>query len=193
MWGFWKVTDPIGPGSVVRFAKSMQQLDYEGEVAVVLGKRGSQLKPSDAEEMVWGVTLMIDWSLRDLREIPNSSFALGKNFDTSVSLGPCIVVDEVTPDAVHVSTRINGELRQDFDSSMMVFSFGEYLEYLSRELTLLPGDIISGGTGAGTALDSSKKEGHHTGGVDWFLQPGDYVEVESPEIGRLTAEIVARD
>ena len=81
------------------------------------------------------------------------SFGFPKNFDTSCSMGPCIVVGEVDPTNVDMETLVNGECRQRFNTRDMVFTFGEYLEYLSRDFTLYPGDIISGGTAAGTAAD----------------------------------------
>jgi 2-keto-4-pentenoate hydratase/2-oxohepta-3-ene-1,7-dioic acid hydratase in catechol pathway len=110
---------------------------------------------------------------------------MAKNFDTSVSLGPCIVVGEVDPQAITVQTRVNGEVRQDYSSAEMTFSFAEFIEYLSRDFTFEPGDLLAGGTGAGTAMDSSKP-----GEERLYLKPGDTVEVASPQIGSLTNAVV---
>src|SRR5947208_13083101 len=107
---------------------------------------------------------------------------MGKNFDTSCSLGPCIAVGETNPFASDVETLVNGEVRQSFNTRDMVFSFGEYLEYLSRDLTLYAGDIISGGTAAGTAADSSPLLDDGTSAPDRYLNTGDTGEVRSPAI-----------
>jgi acylpyruvate hydrolase len=117
---------------------------------------------------------------------------MGKNFDNSCSLGPCIAVGEAEPFACDVETLVNGEIRQRFNTRDMVFSFGEYLEYLSRDLTLYPGDIISGGTAAGTAADSSPLLEDGTSPPDRYLKPGDTVDIRSPAIGTLRSHIVAK-
>jgi acylpyruvate hydrolase len=93
---------------------------------------------------------------------------------------------------VQVQTRVNGQVRQDYNTSDMVFSFEEYLEYLTRDLTLHPGDIVSGGSGAGTAMDSTPRGADGSIAPDKFLKVGDVVEVESPKIGLLRNRIVAK-
>src|SRR2546421_5369643 len=97
--------------------------------------------------------MLADWSIRAPRETPGGplNFNFPKNFDTSCSMGPCVAVGEIDPTNVDMETLVNGECRQRFNTRDMVFTFGEYLEYLSRDFTLYPGDIISGGTAAGTA------------------------------------------
>ena len=117
---------------------------------------------------------------------------MAKNFDQSCSLGPCIVVGELNPDNIEVETRVNGERRQHFNTRDMVFSYWEYIEYLSRDLTLYPGDIISGGTAAGTAADSSPRMDDGQFAPDRFLKAGDVVEIRSPVIGTLQARIVMK-
>jgi 2-keto-4-pentenoate hydratase/2-oxohepta-3-ene-1,7-dioic acid hydratase in catechol pathway len=169
-------------------------LDYEGEVAIVIGKRGKDIQPEELHDYVWGVTLFADWSLRDGIEPPApQQFSMRKNFEGSFSMGPCIVAGEgIDPAGVQIQTYVNGELRQDYNTRDMVVSFGEYLAYLSRDLTFHPGDIISGGTAAGTAADSSawsKESGYAT---ERFLKPGDVVEIRSPAIGVLASRIVAK-
>ena len=100
--------------------------------------------------------MLADWSIRAPRETPGGplNFNFPKNFDTSCSMGPCIAVGEADPTNIDMETLVNGECRQRFNTRDMVFTFGEYLEYLSRDFTLYPGDVISGGTAAGTAADS---------------------------------------
>ena len=194
-WGFWKLArEIVGPDGEVVYPDRCDRLDYEGEIAVVLGKRGSDLKPSQLKDYVWGVTILADWSIRAPRETPGSplNFAFPKNFDTSCSLGPCIAVGEADPTNVDLETLVNGERRQRFNTRDMVFTFGEYLEFLSRDFTLYPGDIISGGTAAGTAADSSELLPDGSSAPERFLKPGDVVEMNSPSIGSLRTRVVAK-
>src|SRR4029078_2573941 len=128
----------------------------EGELAIVLGKQGTDIKAEDARDYIWGVTLLGVWSTRaPAKPAGPYRFAMGKNFDTSCSLGPCIAVGEADAFATDVETLVNGEQRQAFNKRDMVFSFAQYLAYLPSDFALFPGDIISGGTAAGTAADSS--------------------------------------
>jgi acylpyruvate hydrolase len=194
IWGFWKI-DPeaVGPDGDVIYPARCDRFDYEGEVAIILGKRGKDLRPQDLTRFVWGVTLCCDWSIRSPREpLGPMNFAAPKNFDTSLSLGPCIVVDEIDPTAIDFETWVNGECRQRNNTREMIFSFGQYLEYLSRDLTLLPGDIICSGTGQGTVADAGAKLPDGTQSVELFLKPGDVVEVRSPVVGTLRSRIVPK-
>src|SRR5207342_1059569 len=100
---------------------------------------------------------------------------------------PCIVVGELDPSDIDVETWVNGECRQQYNTRDMVFSFWEYIEYLSRDLTLYPGDIISGGTAAGTAADSSPRVADGQFAPERFLKAGDEVEIRAPAIGTLRA------
>jgi 2-keto-4-pentenoate hydratase/2-oxohepta-3-ene-1,7-dioic acid hydratase in catechol pathway len=194
-WGFWKLgREIVGPDGELVYPDRCDRLDYEGEIAVVLGKRGRDLKPSQLKDYVWGVTVLADWSIRIPRETPGGAFnfAFPKNFDTSCSLGPCIAVGEADPTSVDLETLVNGERRQRFNTRDMVFTFAEYLEYLSRDFTLYPGDIISGGTAAGTAADSSELLPDGSSAPERFLKPGDIVEMNSPPIGSLRTRVVAK-
>jgi 2-keto-4-pentenoate hydratase/2-oxohepta-3-ene-1,7-dioic acid hydratase in catechol pathway len=194
IWGFWKIPhDGVPPDGEVIYPARCDRLDYEGELALILGRRGKDLRPGDLKDFVWGVTLFCDWSIRSPREpLGPMNFAAPKNFDTSYSLGPCILVGEVDPANVDIETLVNGERRQAHNTRDMTFSFAEYLEYLSRDLTLYPGDIICSGTGEGTAADASPVLADGTQPPDLFLKPGDRVEVKSPAIGSLRAQIVAK-
>jgi len=194
-WGFWKLArEIVGPDGELVYPERCDRLDYEGEIAIVLGKRGTDLKPSQLAEYVWGITILADWSIRAPRETPGGAFdfAFPKNFDTSCSLGPCIAVGEADPTNVDLETSVNGERRQRFNTRDMVFTFGEYLEYLSRDFTLHPGDIISGGTAAGTAADSSELLPDGSSAPERFLHPGDLVDMSSPSIGSLRTRVVAK-
>lgn len=194
IWGFWTVIrDPLGPGGEVIYPARCDRLDYEGELAIILGRRGKDLRPDDLKRFVWGVTLFCDWSIRSPREpMGPMNFAMPKNFDTSCSIGPCIAVNESDCTNVDIETYVNGERRQRHNTGDMTFSFGAYLEYLSRDLTLHPGDVIASGTGEGTAADASPVLADGSQPPDLFLKPGDAVEVRSPQVGSLTARIVAK-
>ena len=138
IWGFWNVEKEfLGPDGDMIYPARCSQLDFEGEVAIILGKKGKDLRPEDLKDYVWGVTLACDWSIRGPREkMGPMDFAVPKNFDTSMSLGPCIVVGELEPANVDFETIVNGEQRQVSNTDDMIFSFGQYLEYLSRDMTL---------------------------------------------------------
>ena len=193
--GFWATARPVmGPDAEIRIPSRANGLfDYEAEPAIVLGKAGKDIKAKDAGAYIWGVTLLIDWSIREDTWPPKGYSPLMplKNFDASKSIGPCIAVGEIAPDALHIETRVNGELRQSFDSSEMIFSFGEVLEHYSRDLTFYPGDVIGGGTGAGTAIDRTVANPDGSWPRDWFLKPGDRVEASAAGIGTILGRIVA--
>jgi 2-keto-4-pentenoate hydratase/2-oxohepta-3-ene-1,7-dioic acid hydratase in catechol pathway len=194
-WGFWKLgREIIGPDGELVYPDRCDRLDYECEIAIVLSKRGADLKPAQLKDYVWGVTILGDWSIRAPRETQGGplNFNFAKNFDTSCSLGPCIAVGETDPTNVDLETLVNGERRQRFNTRDMVFTFGEYLEHLSRDFTLYPGDIISGGTAAGTAADSSELLPDGSSAPERFLKPGDLVEMRSPSIGSLRTRVAAK-
>ena len=181
--GFWKdFAIAKGPGDVIAIPARAEQFDYEGEVAVVIARAALDVPSGRGASYFWGVTLLNDWSIRGASRKDSHSFNLGKNFDNGASVGPCIVVGELDPADMHVTTTVNGELRQSYSTSDMIFSHAEYLEYLSRDFTFFPGDLIAGGSGPGTATDS---------GVG-FLRSGDMVEVSSAAVGTLSNEVVAK-
>jgi acylpyruvate hydrolase len=192
IWGFWKVhRESLAPGGEVIYPARAKRLDYEGEPAIVIGKEGKDIPASDILDYVWGVTLLGDWSIRLASEGGPLKFATQKNFDTSCSLGPCITVGEADPLDIEVETLVNGERRQHFNSKDMVFTFAEYLAHLSTDFTFYPGDIISGGTAAGTAADSAPLLDDGTPSPETFLKVGDAVEIKSPSVGTLAASVVA--
>jgi 2-keto-4-pentenoate hydratase/2-oxohepta-3-ene-1,7-dioic acid hydratase in catechol pathway len=192
--GFWKVgKDPVGPDGDIIYPSWSTRFDYEGEVAIVIGKQGKDIRAADARQYIWGVTLLADWSIRRPHE-PNkgSRFATSKNFDTGFSIGPCIAIGEVDPFDAKVEVFVNNERRQNYTTKGMVYDFAEYLEYLSTDFTFYPGDVISGGTAAGTAADSSELLPGGEYPPDHFVKPGDTVEIRSPIIGSLRAKIVPK-
>jgi 2-keto-4-pentenoate hydratase/2-oxohepta-3-ene-1,7-dioic acid hydratase in catechol pathway len=192
-WGFWKNPHEVaGPESEVPYPKRTRRFDYEGEVAIIIGKRGKEISADRIDEYVWGVTLFHDWSIRDGSALAKPvSYNLAKNFDGSASMGPCIVVGELDHRNVGVETRINGEVRQSYNTREMIWPFGEVLEFLSRDFTFVPGDVIAGGTSAGTAADMSRRKTESAQAPNLFLKIGDVVELSSPQIGKLSNRIVA--
>lgn len=196
--GFWKDSATLmGSDDDIFYPDRCERLDYEGEVAVVLGREALDVPSGRGRDFVWGVTLINDWSIRKKGGKGTSSFNLSKNWYGSVSAGPCIVVGDIDPGDLEVETRVNGELRQQYGSGDMIFSHAEYIEYLSRDFALLPGDMISGGSGPGTATDAEKDlvtgdEISEESRELLFLQAGDIVEVSSTEIGTLRNRVVAK-
>jgi 2-keto-4-pentenoate hydratase/2-oxohepta-3-ene-1,7-dioic acid hydratase in catechol pathway len=192
-WGFWKVPAFVsGPEDAVAYPRRTEYFDYEGEVALIVGRRGRDIPAERLDDYVWGITLFDDLSIRDGMGSPRPmSYNLAKNFDGSTCMGPCIVVGEVSPSAVDVETHVNGEVRQRFNTRDMVFSYAEVLEYLSRDFTFVPGDVIAGGTAAGTAADKTVRNADGSRPKDLFLKVGDLVTVSSPQVGALGNRIVA--
>jgi acylpyruvate hydrolase len=194
-WGSWKIErEAQGPDGRITYPNGVTRFDYEGELAIVLGRRIKNATAADARKAIWGVTLFTDWSARDFPPNPmNLNFGRGKNFDCCYSLGPCIVVDELDAYDVDIETYVNGARRQSFNTRDMAFTFGEFLEHLTYGLTMYPGDVLASGTGPGTAMDSSKKGADGKIPPDLFLKPGDVVEVKSPKIGVLRSTILPKD
>lgn len=192
--GFFVVTPPAGPGQDVETPRCANGLfDYEGELGIILAQGGKRVSAEDWSDRVWGTVLVNDWSVRGETEALSALPFYGhKNFDGSTSLGPWIVVREaVEPAEWEVVTCVNGQERQRFNTRDMIHSYWELLEQLSQDITLLPGDILSGGTGPGTAVDSTVVPGGAPTPQDLFLHPGDVVEVSSPCHGVLRTTIVA--
>lgn len=160
------------------------QLDYEGEIVIVVGKEGRRIREQDAHEYIAGLTIMNEGSLRDFLRHAKFNVTQGKNFENSGALGPWLVTpDELDPmDTLQLITRVNGEERQNDVTSNLMFPFRYLLSYLSTFYRLKPGDIIATGTpnGAGARFEPPK-----------YLRDGDVVEVEVPGIGILSNPIAA--
>jgi len=178
-------------GDPVRFPARAKLLDYEAEIAVVIGKRGRDVSRNDALPYIWGYTLFNDWSVRSNVSL-GPDFLYTKNFDTSATVGPWIVVDEITdPQDVQIGCRVNGEVRQDGNTRSMAHDFAAFIQHLSADTTLVPGDLIASGTPKGTAVDSSVQNPDGTFPDDLFLKPGDVVEVWSDQIGSISNEVIS--
>jgi 2-keto-4-pentenoate hydratase/2-oxohepta-3-ene-1,7-dioic acid hydratase in catechol pathway len=177
------------PGSLVGHLEPImnppesEQLDYEGEIVLVIGKAGRRIAAADAWQHVAGLSLMNEGSVRDWLRHSKFNVTPGKNFERSGSLGPWLVTTEgITANTeLHLTTHVNGELRQDDTTANLIFPFARLIEYLSSFMRLTPGDLIATGTptGAGARFDPPK-----------YLRDGDVVEVHVPEIGTLRNTVV---
>lgn len=196
----------VGPGEgIVLDPAVTRKLDCETELAVVIGRAGRHIPVERALDHVFGYTVANDVTARDrqVRRSPEGStfydLGRGKVFDTSLPLGPWVVTaDEVgDPQALHLSTRINGELRQSSGTDDMIWSCAEIVHFFSANLTLRPGMVIITGTPAGTAWSSDRELGgtwHPAPGLvaaTRYCEPGDQVESEITGIGVLRNPVVA--
>jgi 2-keto-4-pentenoate hydratase/2-oxohepta-3-ene-1,7-dioic acid hydratase in catechol pathway len=168
------VTGPSGP---VRRPEYTEELDYEGELAVVIGRRASRVPEARALDHVFGYAVMNDISARD-RQRAEPQWVRAKGGDTFAPFGPWVTTADEVPDpqALTIRTWVNGDLRQDGRTADMVFGVAELIAYLSHSFTLEPGDVISTGTPAGVGVARTPKA---------FLQPGDTVRVEIGGIGAI--------
>ena len=168
----------VGHNSPLIRPRASTQLDYEGEVTIVIGKAGRHIKETDALSHIAALTLCNEGTIRDWVRHAKFNVTQGKNFDSTGSLGPWIVpyTSEAQLADIRLSTRVNGETRQDDRTSRLIFKIPYLLSYISTFTTLVPGDVIVTGTptGAGARFDPPR-----------YLKPGDVVEVEADGIGVL--------
>ncbi len=168
----------VGHESPILRPPESEQLDYEGEIVIVIGKPGRRIEPIDAADHIAGLTIMNDGSVRDWLRHAKFNVTQGKNFVASGSLGPWLVTSDEVPgfDDLKLETRVNGEVRQHDTTANLIFSFEELIAYLSTFFHLKPGDLIATGTptGAGARFDPPR-----------WLRPGDVIEVEVGGIGVL--------
>ena len=174
----------VGHGQSLMDPPESDQLDYEGEIVIVVGKEGRRIPEEKSHEHIAGLTIMNEGSVRDFLRHAKFNVTQGKNFENSGSLGPWMVTpDELDPmSELQVITRVNGEERQNDVTSNLMFPFRYLISYLSTFYRLKPGDIIATGTpnGAGARFDPPK-----------YLKDGDVVEVEVPGIGVLSNPVAA--
>jgi 2-keto-4-pentenoate hydratase/2-oxohepta-3-ene-1,7-dioic acid hydratase in catechol pathway len=194
-WGFYKLgSNIIGQDDPVPYPARTERLDYEGEVALVIGKGGKDIRASELMDHVFGFTLFDDFSARDTQEAQIGGLMFSKNFAGSGALGPVIVTkDELAnPHNIEFTLSVNGQRRQNGNTKDMIRGFDNWIEHFSRDMVLNPGDVIASGTCAGTAADSSEYNPDKTSKPERFLKVGDLVEVSSPRIGTLRNRIVAK-
>jgi len=164
-------TAVIGPGDPIRLLPISRRIDYEGELAVVIGRLARNVRAEDASRFILGFTCANDVTLRDLQKT-DDQWARAKGFDGSCPLGPWIETSVDPTDAI-VETRLNGEVVQNARTSDMVYGVAELIEYVTTFMTLLPGDALLTGTPEGVGR----------------LQDGDVVEVEVEGVGVLRNEV----
>ncbi|HLA07609.1 MAG TPA: fumarylacetoacetate hydrolase family protein [Anaerolineales bacterium] len=170
-----------GPTSPIILPGVSQEIDYEAELAVVIGRRCKSVAAAEAPDVVAGYVAFNDVSARDV-QMRTSQWLAGKTLDTFGPCGPALVIDEIRdPQALSVSTRVNGETLQHGNTRDMIFSVAESIAFISQLMTLQPGDIIATGTPAGVGF---KRE------PPIFLRHGDIVEVEIEGIGILRNPVV---
>jgi 2-keto-4-pentenoate hydratase/2-oxohepta-3-ene-1,7-dioic acid hydratase in catechol pathway len=180
-----QATCVVGPGADIHMPKASDKLDYEGELAVVVGRRCRHVSPEEAEAAIAGYTIANDVSVRDW-QMRAFTMTIGKSFDTHGPLGPWIVTpDELgDPQGLGIRTFVNDEQRQDGSTGEMVFGCFEQLAHLSEAFTLEPGDVIATGTPAGVG---SAYQPFPEG----LLKVGDEVRIEIDGIGELRNTVVA--
>ncbi|MGQ9365100.1 fumarylacetoacetate hydrolase family protein [Azospirillum sp. ST 5-10] len=176
---FTKVPESvIGPEEPILFPRGVsEQIDYEVELALVIGKEGKNIAPEDAFAHIWGYTIINDVTARDV-QARHKQWFLGKSFDTFCPMGPWIVTaDALDATNVDVRTWVNDELRQNANTRDLIFDIPTMVATASAGITLHPGDVIATGTPAGVGLGFNPPR---------FLSPGDRVTVEVGGIGRLS-------
>ncbi len=174
----------IGPGAPIRIPPIAEQIDYEAELAVVIGRRARNVPESEALEYVFGYTNSNDVSARDLQFSEGGQWTRSKSIDTFLPVGPYVATRDEIPDPQNLYIRaiLNGEVVQDGTTSKMIFSVAELVSFLSQGMTLDPGDIIITGTppGVGMARDPQL-----------WMKPGDEVSIEIEGLGTLTNPVEA--
>ncbi|MCX7848101.1 MAG: fumarylacetoacetate hydrolase family protein [bacterium] len=167
-------TSVIGPGEAIVYPPYWtQRVDYEAELAVVIGWRARRVKPEAAGEVIFGYTCLNDVTARDVQR-QDGQWTRAKSFDTFCPLGP-VIARGVDPSALRIECRLNGQVRQSSSTARMIFGVRELVSFASHVMTLEPGDVLATGTPAGVGP----------------MQPGDVVEVEIEGIGCLRNSVVA--
>jgi 2-keto-4-pentenoate hydratase/2-oxohepta-3-ene-1,7-dioic acid hydratase in catechol pathway len=177
-------TAVAGPYDDIVYPSLTRQLDYEGELGVVIGKRCKKVSPSEARGFVLGFLVFDDVSARDI-QFGDGQWTRGKSCDSFAPLGPWITTKEevADPSALHLRTWVNGELRQDASTGGMIKKVPEVISILSQGMTLEAGDVIATGTPAGV--------GYHWKPEPRLLKPGDLVKVEIEGLGYIENHVVA--
>ena len=176
-------TTIIGPNENIIKPEFVKQLDYEAELAIVMGRKAKNVPVSEAKHYIFGYTILNDVSARDI-QFKDKQWTRGKSFDTFAPTGPCITTENQLGDTSNLSikTWVNNELRQNSTTRNMVFNVYEVVHYLSRVMTLEPCDIIATGTPAGVGFAFKPKPK--------FLQAGDTVKISIEKIGVLENRII---
>lgn len=173
-----RATEAIGPDdAIISHADIDEQLDYEVELAVIIGHKGINIPKEQAEEYIFGYTIINDISARQLQQLHNQWYR-GKSLDTFTALGPIVVHKSEMPFPVelNICSRVNGELRQNSNTKHFIADIPSIIAEISKGITLEPGDIIATGTPSGVGLGFNPPR---------YMKPGDVVECEIEKIGVL--------
>jgi len=173
----------IGPGEAIRLPAVSKEVDYEAELAFVIGRRGKNIPAERWRDYVYGYTIVNDVSARDFQRA-TTQWIIGKTPDTFAPMGPYLVSAEEVPDphALRISCEVNGRLLQDSSTSQLIFKIPDLVAYLSQVMTLEPGDVVSTGTPPGVGFARKPPI---------FLQPGDEVVVRIEGLGELKNPVTA--
>jgi 2-keto-4-pentenoate hydratase/2-oxohepta-3-ene-1,7-dioic acid hydratase in catechol pathway len=174
-----------GPYDSIVHHDVTKELDYEGELAAVIGKRGRKIAKETAEDFIVGYMVANDVSARDI-QVGDGQWTRGKALDTFAPVGPWLTTSDEAGDIsdLSINTYVNGERRQNGTTRDMVFSVPEILEFLSRAMTFEPGDLLLTGTPAGVGMYMKP--------APRFLRPGDCVAIEISRLGRIENRVVAQ-
>ena len=179
---FFRAPDSLaGSGQHLILPKVSEQLDYEGEIAIVIGRDCKHVAKEQAHGVIAGITLCNEGTIRDWTRHGQFNVTQGKNFDASGSIGPWIVTGVDLSRPLHLLTRKNDEVTQEDSTANMIFSFSDIIAYVTTFMTLKAGDIIC----TGTPVKKIKSD------PPVWLKPGDTIEVECPEIGMLRNSVAA--
>lgn len=170
-------------GAEIELPKNAEQFDYEAELVLVIGKTAKNVTKEEALDYVFGYTLGNDLSARDL-QFKTPQWLIGKTCDQFAPVGPFLVTkDQIDPNHLQISCRVNGQLKQNANTKDMIFSCADIVHYLSQQMTLKPGDLIFTGTPSGVVLGYPKDQ-------QVWLKKGDTVVVEIEGIGKLENHLV---
>ena len=178
-------TSVTGPfDDIVIDPRVSEKIDWEVELGVVIGRKGANIKADEAMNHVFGYTVINDVSARDIQNNWGGQFFKGKSLDASSPVGPWVVTADEIPDpqALRVSLRVNGEVKQDGNTRDMIYPVSQLIVWLSVGMTLRPGSLIASGTPDGVGFARTPPE---------FLKPGDLMETEVEGIGQLRNRMVA--
>jgi 2-keto-4-pentenoate hydratase/2-oxohepta-3-ene-1,7-dioic acid hydratase in catechol pathway len=175
----------IGPGQAISIPSVTRQVDYEAELAIIIGKRGKAVPVEQAGDLIAGYTVFNDVSARDLQFRDGGQWIKGKSLDTFAPIGPYLVTTDEVPDPDNLTIRlwVNGQLLQDSNTGQMIFSLPMLVSYLSQLVTLEPGDLIATGTPPGVG---------YTRKPPVFLKDGDQVTIAIEGVGRLSNPVIER-
>jgi len=182
LWFNKQSTCVVGPGAPIEVPRASEQVDYEGELGIVIGRRCRHVPAARAHEAVAGWVVVNDVSVRDW-QYRSPTFTMGKSWDTHGPIGPWMVTsDEIgDPHDLRIRTTVNGDLRQDGSTRDMLFDCWAMIEHLSTAFTLEPGDVISTGTPAGVGMSRTPPA---------WLRAGDTVRIEIDGIGGLENPVI---